>query len=69
MKRDWRKRAPAQPCEVRETLRAQVEAQKEWGPKRSRLLGALFTHEKKHGCGERWISVEDVNVGDVEGLS
>ena len=47
---------PATPCEIREQLKNAYENSEPDSAKRLRIFRALHVHEKKHGCGAKWVS-------------
>jgi hypothetical protein len=46
---------PGASCEIREQLKIALENSEPDTAKRLNLFKALHTHEKKHGCGAKWI--------------
>jgi hypothetical protein len=46
---------PANPREIREQLKIAYENSEPDSAKRLNIFKSLHAHEKKHGCGARWI--------------
>jgi hypothetical protein len=46
---------PATPCEIREQLKMAYENSELDSAKRLNIFRSLHAHEKKHGCGAKWI--------------